>query len=407
MQNLLILIESNTSGTGMLIFEKARALGLEPVFVTNKPQRYKGLERFDGQIITCDTNNRDSLLLALEKHLKPTDYAGITTTSEFYVETVAHLTAYYGLPGNAPEAVTTCRHKEQTRACLKAAGVRQPDFDCITMIEQIPAAVEAIGLPCVVKPADDTGSYNVRLCNTVDEARRQAQTILAVSENVRGQQATQVVLVEAYLDAPEYSVEMFSWQGETFCVGITEKLLLPPPSFVEHRHVFPAPLQADVVSEMEQTVTQALATVGYRDGASHTEVKYTAEGSAIVEINARLAGGMIPELITLVTGLDLLEQQCRVASGQKPCLHADRDGFAGIQFLVSSVAGTLREIRGVEQCIAVDGITEVNIMASVGKSVTTAQSAYDRLGYVIAQGKSYDETVRRMRVASDLIEMHI
>jgi biotin carboxylase len=247
----------------------------------------------------------------------------------------------------------------------------------------------------------------VRLCNTVDEARRQAQTILAVSENVRGQQATQVVLVEAYLDAPEYSVEMFSWQGETFCVGITEKLLLPPPSFVEHRHVFPAPLQADVVSEMEQTVTQALATVGYRDGASHTEIKYTAEGSAIVEINARLAGGMIPELITLVTGLDLLEQQCRVASGQKPCLHADRDGFAGIQFLVSSVAGTLREIRGVEQCIAVDGITEVNIMASVGKSVTTAQSAYDRLGYVIAQGKSYDETVRRMRVASDLIEMHM
>lgn len=407
MRNQLIFIESNTSGTGMLAFGKARALGLEPVFVTNKPERYEGLERFDGQVITGDTNSTDALIHLLERHTRPACYAGITTTSEFYVETVAHLAAFYGLPGNAPEAVRTCRHKEQMRASLKAAGVRQPDFACVTCLEEIPAAVEAVGLPCVVKPVDDTGSYNVRLCHTAGEARRQAETILAVSENVRGQQAAQAALVEAYLDAPEYSVEMFSRQGETCCVGITEKHLLPPPSFVEHRHVFPAPLDPRAASEMERTVTQALEAVGYREGASHTEVKRTAAGSAIVEINARLAGGMIPELITLVTGLDLLEQQCRVASGGSASLRAVCDGFAGIQFLVPQEGGTLREIRGVDRVDAMDGTVQVKVTALPGKRIAAAQSAYDRVGYVIVRGRSYEETVCRLQKASDLIEIRM
>lgn len=405
MDTILLFVEANTTGTGMLALHKAQALGFQPVFLTNKPDRYLGLEQFDGPVITCDTNDLAALCKAIEKHFDPGRLAGVTTTSEFYVETVARLAARYGLPCNAPDAIAACRHKGRTRRILHSAGIQQPDFFDVASPDEIPAALAKIGLPCVVKPADDTGSYAVRLCHTAAEVEEQTRHILAMATNVRGQATARTALIESYLDAPEYSVEMFSWQGQALCLGITEKHLLPPPSFVEHRHIFPAPLPNDIATQIRESVALALAAVEFTHGPSHTEVKLTADGCAIVEINARLAGGMIPELITLVTGLDLLEQQCYAAVGRQPRLEHHTKGFAGIQFLVAPSAGTLREVRGVDAAAALDGIAEVRITARPGARVSPARSAYDRLGFVIAQGATYDETARRLEEATALIEL--
>ncbi|MFJ8210521.1 pyridoxal-phosphate dependent enzyme [Streptomyces sp. NPDC096033] len=381
----LLFVESNTTGTGMLALERARALGTVPVLLTGDPDRYRGLAETGAEVVRCDTNSDAALRAAVQERFRREEIAGVTTTSDFYVPAAARIARWLGLPGNAPEAVAVCRDKSVLRERLRAAGVRQPRYALVREPAAAAAAVARTGLPCVVKPADDSGSTNVLLCADEAEVRAQIERILAIGTNVRGMPTARTVLVEEYLDGPEYSVEMFGGDGQAVCVGITAKSVTTGPHFVEHRHLFPAPLPAATAQSITDTVTAALDAAGIRLGATHTEVKLTADGPALVEINPRPAGGMIPELIRLATGIDLLDAQLRAALGLPPHLKAEEAGHAGIQFLLADTDGTLTAVHGAEAAAAVEGVESVLVTAAPGTPVRTPRSASDRLGHVIAR----------------------
>jgi biotin carboxylase len=330
--------------------------------------------------------------------------SGITTTSEFYLEIVAQLTANYNFPGNPPQAMSACRNKALTRLHLEAAGIRQPQFATICSSEEIENALSSLTPPYIVKPADDTGSNDVLFCQTTEEARQHALHLLTIHTNVRGQQTARTVLVEEYLAAPEFSVEMFTWKGQTTLIGITEKTLIGFPRFVEYRHIFPAHLTADVAKDIQETVQHALEALGITHGATHTEVKVLPEGCAIIEVNARLAGGMIPELIHTVTGIDMLEQQIKTAVGEQPDLPVNYSGYAGIQFLVAPHSGTWMGIQGIESALTINGIERISITASTGSQVSLPRSAYDRLGFVLAQADTYTQIQHCLEAALAKLE---
>ncbi|MEU6464126.1 pyridoxal-phosphate dependent enzyme [Streptomyces sp. NPDC046976] len=404
----LVFVESNTTGTGMLALELAREqLDTVPVLLTGDPDRYRGLAATGAEVIRCDTNSDAALRAAVQDRFRREEIAGITTTSDFYVPAAARLARWLGLPGNPPEAVTACRDKSALRALLESAGVRQPRYTVVRDASEVAAAVAATGLPCVVKPADDSGSVNVLLCADEATATAHAERVLAVTTNVRGMPTARTVLVEEYLDAPEYSVEMFTWDGRAECVGITEKSVTGTPHFVEHRHLFPAPLPAETAQRITETVTAALDAAGIRLGATHTEVKLTAEGPAVIEINPRPAGGMIPELIRLATGVDLLEQQLRTAVGLAPALKPAQDAHAGIQFLLPDADGVLDAVAGTQEAAAVPDVEAVTVTAAPGTVVRRPRSAGDRIGHVIAGHPTPERVTAALDEARRLVRLSV
>src|SRR5687768_13258787 len=122
MSNVLLFIEANTTGTGMLALHKAAQLGLKPVLVANRPGRYAGLESTPARILTCDTSSFAATAQAIEAEVGSAAICGITTTSEFYLELTAQLAEHYGAPGNPLLAMRTCRNKALTRRSLAWAG---------------------------------------------------------------------------------------------------------------------------------------------------------------------------------------------------------------------------------------------------------------------------------------------
>ncbi|WP_405358952.1 ATP-grasp domain-containing protein [Kitasatospora sp. NBC_00085] len=381
----LLFVESNTTGTGMMALRSAAELDLRPVLLTGAPERYAGLEETGCEILRCDTNVLDALQDAIQGRFAREEIAGVTTTSDFYVPAVAEIADWLGLPGNPARAVTACRNKALLREALDRAGVRQPRYAIVRDAAEADDAVAAVGLPCVVKPADDSASNNVLLCTSAEQVRAHAELILAIHTNVRGMPTARTVLVEEFVDAPEFSVEMFSSGGRASCVGITAKQVGGSPYFVEHRHLFPAALPEASAGALTAAVAAALAACGIEEGPTHTEVRLTAEGPAIIEINPRLAGGMIPELVRLATGVDLLEQQLRAAVGLRPQLEPSREGYAGIQFLLAGREGVLTAVQGEAEAALVPGVTQVRVTGRVGDTVRPARSAYDRLGHVIVR----------------------
>ncbi|MFC4531101.1 ATP-grasp domain-containing protein [Sphaerisporangium dianthi] len=405
MRGRLACVEANTTGTGMIALRTAGALGLAPLFLTGKPERYRGLTESGAQVVRCDTNDPGSLLDAVAPYAA--DLCGVTTTSDFYVATVAELAAHLGLPGNPPEAVRVCRDKGRTRHALAKAGLRQPRFAVVHDRSETAEAVARVGLPCVVKPVSGSGSENVRLCASPAQALAQVARVLSVRVNVRGQRCEPAALVEEYLEGPEFSVEMVHTDGEAGCVGIVAKSLTGHPYFVESGHVYPAPVTPADAEAMEDAVRLALAAVGVQHGPTHTEVRLLPDGVAIVEINPRLAGGMIPELISLVDGLDLLEQQIRGAIGLPVSLARRREGHAGIRFLVADRPGEVRAVSGVERAAALPGVERVSVTAAPGTRVGPPRSAYDRFGHVIARGRTVPELIGRLDRAAAALRVEV
>jgi cysteine synthase A len=251
------------------------------------------------------------------------------------------------------------------------------------------------------------GSNDVLRCADLATTVAQVARVVATRTNVRQLPTARTALVEEYLTGPEISVETFGWQGTTHLIGITEKSVTGEPYFVEHRHIFPADLPPDVETSVRDMVRRALGAVGLRLGAAHTEIRLTAGGPMLVEINARLAGGMIPELIRIATGIRMLDQQLRVFAGMPPVLAGDTRRYAGIQFLLADRPGVLVGVHGTERAAVVPGVERVAVTGQVGAAVRPARNAYDRLGYVLAGGDSRHQVVSTLAEACEALDVVI
>ncbi|MFE9799225.1 ATP-grasp domain-containing protein [Streptomyces goshikiensis] len=401
----LVFVESNTTGTGMIALDSAREAGLRPVLLTADPARYQGLDATGATVVRCDTNTFAELAAAV--HALPGDLAGVTTTSDFYVALAAELAASLGLPGNPPDAVRACRDKARTRELLREAGLPQPRFAAVCTPEATAAAVVSVGLPCVVKPVGGSGSELVRLCGAVEQAEQAVRAILGVTTNVRGQRVEPVALVEAFLDGPEFSVEMFSRGGEACCVGVTRKSVTSGDHCVETRHIYPAPVPEADHAWLADYAGRVLGVLGITTGPTHLEVRLTSRGPELVEINPRLAGGMIPELVRLADGRDLLRGQLDAATGRSVDLSAVRRRCAGVAFLLPPGPGTVVRVTGVEDAEALPGVVRVIVGATPGRSVRSARDAYDRLGSVIACGADAAEVDAVLDKAIGLIGIEL
>ncbi len=317
----ILFVESNTSGTGRLFIAAARALGYDPIMLARDSARYPFIVE-DG-VATRRVDTADPAALAGEAdrlaHEQPV--AAVLSSSEYFLAAAAQLAQRCGVPGPDPAAIVRARNKAEQRDALRGAGLVVPNVAHVERVVDARAAALALGFPVVLKPIDGTGSIGVRLCRNVGEVVTHATTLLARRHNERHLTTLPGLLVEQYVSGREYSAEVF---GDTV-VGVTRKHLSRPPFFVEIGHDYPATLPGPMRRALDIVVRGALTALGLGWGPAHIEFRLGPLGPVIIEVNARLAGGFIPELIRAAHNLDLIEQTVRVAT----CREGGRRGRRG------------------------------------------------------------------------------
>lgn len=82
----------------------------------------------------------------------------------------------------------------------------------------------------------------------------------------------------------------------------------------------PAPVDAQTLARIQETVTHALDTLGIENGASHTELKIAPDGKIrLIEVGGRMGGDLIgSDLVRYSTGMDFVRMVIEVACGQEP-----------------------------------------------------------------------------------------
>ncbi|WNI33226.1 ATP-grasp domain-containing protein [Streptomyces sp. ITFR-6] len=384
-ERLLLLVESNTTGTGRLFARRAAELGVVPVLLCADPGRYPYAAEDRLRTVTVDTSDEDALWAAVRTLEDGATVAGVLTSSEYYVPTAAALAYRLGLPGPSADAVRACRDKAEQRRALTGAGVGSAGFAAVSEVTGALAAARRIGLPVVVKPVQGSGSLGVRLCTDLDEVAEHAGTLLSATVNERGIAAPGRILVEEYLTGPEFSVEVFG----TEAVVTVAKHVGPLPAFVETGHDVPAALPGEQEIALRETAVRAVRALGLGWGAAHVELRLTGTRTAqVIEVNPRLAGGMIPELVRRACGIDLVRAQVLAALGSAPELERVGHARASIRFLTCDRDGILVPPAALHEAVdrarTVPGTVEALLYRAPGEPVGPAEDFRGRVGHVIA-----------------------
>lgn len=392
------LLESNTTGTGRLFARAAAQLGHEPVLLCADPARYPYAAEDGIRTEVLDTSDVDAVLAACRAF---GDTVGVTSSSEYFIAAAASVAAALGLPGPDVDAIVRCRDKETQRELLASTHVPVPRFAAASSVDDAVKAADDLGLPVVLKPVAGSGSVGVRLCEDEADVRAHAGALLADTVNERGLPVPARLLVEELAVGPECSAEVFSGR----VVGVVRKHLGLPPSFVEVGHDFPAPFAAAELAAVESCARDAVEALGLRFGPAHVELRLTASGPVIIEVNPRLAGGNIPELVRHACGVDLVTETVRAVTGGLPHLDHTRRRHTAIRFLLPPRSGTLENVQGMEDAAAMEGVVEVRVTKAPGDDVALRGDFRDRIGHVLACADdadaaqhAADEALRRLAV---------
>ncbi|MEU9928316.1 acetyl/propionyl/methylcrotonyl-CoA carboxylase subunit alpha [Streptomyces anulatus] len=219
--------------------------------------------------------------------------------------------------GPPASAISLMGDKIRAKETVAAAGVPVvPGSSGSGLTDaQLEAAAQEIGMPVLLKPSAGGGGKGMRL---VRDASVLAEEIAAARREARASFGDDTLLVERWIDRPRHiEIQVLAdTHGNVIHLGERECSL-------QRRHqkiIEEAPsvfLDEETRSAMGEAAVQAARSCGYA-GAGTVEFIVPGDDPAsyyFMEMNTRL---QVEHPVTeLVTGLDLVEWQLRVASGER------------------------------------------------------------------------------------------
>jgi hypothetical protein len=239
---------------------------------------------------------------------------GIVTFSERMLPVTTALAQRLSLPFHDDAVLLALTNKTEQRRSLRAAGVEVLRFQPAETLDDVGRAIEAVGTPAVVKPVHGEGSSATYRIDDPASARKLLATASAALGTGRSFQVEELLIGRDNLPFGDYiSVESVTIAGQTAHLAVTGKFPLVTP-FREVGQVWPARLLPGEQDSALNLTAMALGALGVRTGVTHTELKLTAAGPRIIEVNGRL-GGFVEDLATSRGNGGLISLAAAVALG--------------------------------------------------------------------------------------------
>lgn len=238
---------------------------------------------------------------------------GVLTFFENYVREAARVAAALELPGNPPEAVDAARSKVCTRELSARLGLPTPAAHRVRSLDELFAAAADIGFPAVVKPefgASAAGCVRVDSFESLPGVYKLIRDVVT-PEHKAIFRAGNDLLLEQYLDGVEFDVDLILQDGECVFSSVSQNWPTAEPSFQETGLHLPPDHNKKAVRGLVDLSVQTVQSFGFRRRVLHVEGKCTSRGPRVIEVNARMGGTRIHQMVEAVWGVDLIEAQLR------------------------------------------------------------------------------------------------
>jgi hypothetical protein len=158
-------------------------------------------------------------------------------------------------------------------------------------------------------------------------------------------------------------------------------------------------------SSLYETAQQAMETLGIVKGPVHIEVRINSNGNYILECASRSIGGMCSKILEFQGGMSLEELILRSSLGRNIEKSNLSDTAKGVMMMPIKNSGKLKEMRGVEEAISVDGITDLQITIKPGEMLDPLPKGDRYLGFLFAEGKNQEMVIKDLKNAWSKIEV--
>ena len=317
LQKILI---ANRGEIAVRVIRAARELGIKTVAVYSELDRDSLHVRLadeayalGGQTAAESYLNTEAILAAIEQSGADAVHPGygfFSENADFARAIIAKGVAFIGPP---PEAIDEMGDKVSSRKAAQRGGapIVPGTTEFITSADEILAFGNEFGWPLVIKAAYGGGGRGMKVIRSADEveeamasAKRESKTVTAPTE----------IYTERYLTWPRHvEVQIVGDQfGEVVWVSTRDcsaqrrhqKLIEEAPSYG---------MAEGIEEAMGEAAIKAAKAVGYFN-AGTVEFIYQDEEFFFLEMNTRL---QVEHPVTeIITGIDLVEWQIRVASGE-------------------------------------------------------------------------------------------
>jgi phosphoribosylamine-glycine ligase len=297
--------------------------------------------------------------------------------------------------GNVPGSAKAQRDKGDMARALESAGVPGPKTISTSDAAEVAEWIERSGLSgraLIVKPPASAGTDSVHLVRPGDSWRVYFDKILGVVNGFDLRNDT--VVVQEFLEGPEYIVDLYSVDGEhglvDTCVyskhdrgtriGIYDVADFLPPDHPD-------------VKVLAEYTKRAATAAGIRNGSTHAEIIMTEDGPKLVELAARYSGSCMMLSGALATGDNQIERTVRhqVDGEFSPSFELVRQ--VRTVWLCSDYAGPVRHM---DILAAIEDLPTVHKMSIPpdGRVVPMTSDVTTSLGWIIQGADSWDEIER-------------
>ena len=357
------------------VIKKAKEMGVY-VVAADGDENAVGLKLADKAIVVNITSEEDMLRVAREEQVDGV----IHPCSEVSMNVMGRINDELGLSGISRETAIRATNKHLMREAFEKYGAPSPKSMCFTDVEVAWGAfcTDFTGA-CILKPSRNSGSRGIAKISAdikMDEFAR----LFEISKN---ESRDKSVMLEQFVEGPEFSIEIIVWNGEVNVLTVTDKKTTEAPHFVELGHNQPSCRTAEEVETLKAAAVAGVKALGVNNCACHAEAKLMDGKAYLMEIGARLGGDFIStELTHLSTGIDMVAAAVDVALGIEPDLSVKEEPKGACIRYFCPKPGKLVSISNLE---ALDDprVYEKKIYVQVGDMIPEVTSSLCRSGHVI------------------------
>lgn len=304
MEKILLL---GGSAQQIVAIETAKKLGYYTVlcdFLSDNPGQYHA----DKFYLESTTNKEKILEIAREEKIN-----GILAyASDPAAPTAAYVAEKLGLPTNPYQSVETLCNKDKFRTFLKENGFNTPIAVGYTDKN---VNTSLFNLPVIIKPVDSSGSKGATVLYSWDKLDEALDFAFSFSRSHR-------IIIEEFIEKKhEYLIggDIFVAEGKVILWGLLnchrDNNVNP---LVPVGKSYPLMLEGSDIKAVEDTLQKMVDALDLKFGSVNVELVVDKNNKVWpIDVGPRAGGNMIPDLLGMIFGVDVVEMAVFAAMGRE------------------------------------------------------------------------------------------
>lgn len=395
MKKLLVL------AAGLLqisVIKKAREMGYYVIAADDDPNA-PGMALADKAIVPGGLMD-EAKMVAIAKEEQVDGV--IHPCSEVAMNVMGRINDELHLCGISKEIAIRATNKHLMREAFEKYGAPSPK-SILTKDEEDAWCIfrEEFDTNAILKPSRNSGSRGIA---KVEKGISKDEFVLLYRRALDESRDHQV-LIEQFIEGPEFSVEVIVWKGEPHVLAVTDKKTTEAPYFVELGHNQPSVYPEEIQQKLKDGAVAGCKALGLTNCAAHCELKIQKGEAYLMEIGARMGGDFIStELTHLSSGIDMVAATVNVVLGVEPNLKPveEKHGVA-IRYFTPK-PGKVVSIENTKALNRTD-VYDAEIYVKSGDMVHEVKSSLDRSGHVIVTAPTVRDAINLAEIIIEEVKI--